>query len=170
MRSKLDIENGHLSPGPARDLKVPAEISRRFAAACARRVTTEGEDDFDIATFPLREGLQAFFHYFDNESPTIDSTSYLRVMKSVWIMERIRESADWDKVQRSNPGGLYDRCVREMDRKLRAKCTKVADSRTPLPELSMILQLPDESFSIWPDITPESSTTSVTHLGTLLDM
>ena len=31
-------------------------------------------------------------------------------------MDRIKESEDWGKIQRSNPGGLYDRCVKEMDR------------------------------------------------------
>lgn len=31
-------------------------------------------------------------------------------------MDRIRESDDWSSIQRTNPGGLYDRCVREMDR------------------------------------------------------
>jgi hypothetical protein len=31
-------------------------------------------------------------------------------------MDRIRESADWAQIQRSEPGGLYDRCVRAMDR------------------------------------------------------
>lgn len=42
--------------------------------------------------------------------------SYLRLMKSIWIMDKVRESNDWAKIQRTNPGGLYDRCVREMDR------------------------------------------------------
>lgn len=42
--------------------------------------------------------------------------SHLRLMKSIWIMDRIRESDEWHKQTRANPGGLYDRCVREMDR------------------------------------------------------
>jgi hypothetical protein len=31
-------------------------------------------------------------------------------------MDRIRESADWAQIQQTEPGGLYDRCVRAMDR------------------------------------------------------
>jgi hypothetical protein len=31
-------------------------------------------------------------------------------------MDEIRDSEDWRRVQRTSPGGLYDRCVREMDR------------------------------------------------------
>jgi hypothetical protein len=31
-------------------------------------------------------------------------------------MDQIRDSEDWRRVQRTSPGGLYDRCVREMDR------------------------------------------------------
>ena len=31
-------------------------------------------------------------------------------------MDRVRECNDWARIQRTNPGGLYDRCVREMDR------------------------------------------------------
>jgi hypothetical protein len=49
-------------------------------------------------------------------SVIVDSVSYLRLLKSIWIMDQIRDSEDWRRVQRTSPGGLYDRCVREMDR------------------------------------------------------
>jgi hypothetical protein len=42
--------------------------------------------------------------------------SYVRLVKSLWIMDHIRDSEDWSRIQRTNPGGLYDRRVREMDR------------------------------------------------------
>jgi hypothetical protein len=34
----------------------------------------------------------------------------------------------------------------------------------------MLLQLPDEAFSIWPKITIDGNTAQVAHLGILLDM
>lgn len=46
----------------------------------------------------------------------MEPMGYLRLMKSIWIMDQIRDSEDWKKIQRTSPGNLYDRCVREMDR------------------------------------------------------
>jgi hypothetical protein len=115
--------------------------------------------------------------------------SYLRLMKSIWIMDRIRESDDWCKIQRTNPGNLYDRCVREMDRvsmnrtkiclqgesnhrwqRLRTECSRIVGSRVLRPQLSMVLQLPEEAFLIWPKAPPDHDALQAAHLGVLLDV
>jgi hypothetical protein len=81
----------------------------------------------------VKDGLEIFFGHFNEVRPLMgvtyttlthvwqtsrvaDSMSYLRLMKSIWIMDRIQDSDDYRKMQRTNSGGLYDRCVREMDR------------------------------------------------------
>jgi hypothetical protein len=104
-------------------------------------------------------------------------------------MDQIRESDDWCKMQRTNPGNLYDRCVREMDRvsadrmtncleyeanpisqRLRTECTRIAKSRMLRPQLSMVLQLPEEAFLIWPKAPPDCETLQAAHLGVLIDV
>ncbi|KAF2747234.1 hypothetical protein M011DRAFT_51959 [Sporormia fimetaria CBS 119925] len=164
----LDLKNAAVSPAPPRDVEVPPVISERFVVACGLcGRSPEGETRL-CADFPLKDGLEAFFYHFNGLSQAFDSMSYLRLLKSIWIMDRIRESNEWVKVQRSNPGGLYDRCIREMDRRLREECSRVMPAQIPLPEL--LLQLPEETFSIWPPVTPHNSPAIVSHLGVLLDL
>jgi hypothetical protein len=73
--------------------------------------------------------------------------SYLRLMKSIWIMDRIRESDDWRKMQRTNPGGLYDRCVREMDRVSTKSTNRLPGGETEdfssdyVPNAAMLLEV-----------------------------
>ncbi|KAH8725896.1 hypothetical protein GQ44DRAFT_771842 [Phaeosphaeriaceae sp. PMI808] len=156
-----------------RDLSVPIELSSKFAYELRKRtISTTDNNDVNDIEMPLlvKVGLEAFFGHFDETSQVADSMSYIRLMKSIWIMDKIRESNDWHKLQRTNPGGLYDRCVREMDRRLRAKCTRVAESRMLCPQLSMILQLPEESFCIWPKALLDSTPTQAAHLGVLLEV
>jgi hypothetical protein len=45
-------------------------------------------------------------------------------------MDHIRGSDDWHKLQRTSPGGLYDRCVREMDRVSINRITVTAPNNT----------------------------------------
>ncbi|KAF2272401.1 uncharacterized protein EI97DRAFT_484086 [Westerdykella ornata] len=164
----LDLKDEPLSPAPPRDLEVPVVISERFAAACG----LQGQDaaateNSMFPDFPLKEGLEAFFYHFNGLSQAFDSMSYLRFLKILWVMDRIRESNDWTKIQKTNPGGIYDRCVREMDRRLRDECTRVNRSQIPL---KLLLQLPDEAFHILPPATPTNTAVSVNHLGVLLDV
>jgi hypothetical protein len=96
--------------------------------------------------------------------------SYLRLMKSIWLVDRIRESQDWAKTQRTSPGGFYDRCVREMDRRLRVQCSQAVRTPAVHSRLLFILQLPDETFAIWPQVVSPKNSAQVTYLGVLLGM
>jgi hypothetical protein len=40
----------------------------------------------------------------------------------------------------------------------------------PRPQLSMILQLPEEAFLIWPKALTDSAPSERTHLGVLLEV
>jgi hypothetical protein len=40
----------------------------------------------------------------------------------------------------------------------------------PRHSVSILLQLPDENFSIWPKVIPDVSSSIVDNLGVLLDM
>ncbi|KAF2004028.1 hypothetical protein P154DRAFT_617287 [Amniculicola lignicola CBS 123094] len=153
---------------PPRDLSVPQDIATMFAGtARQRRDSTLGE----ASDFPLQEGLDAFFRHFNSVPQVLDTYSYLRLMKSIWIMDRIRQSQQWAEIQQSSPGGLYDRCIREMDRRLREECTRA--SKSPLPSLEIVTQLPHENFNIWPNLVLEnahSPTTDSLNFGILLDI
>lgn len=151
-----------------REVQVPSEISARFAGACGLQSQNGvmGVSNM-FPDFPLKDGLEAFFYHFNGFSQPMDSMSYLR-LKSIWIMDRIKESNEWKRLQQANPGGLYDRCVREMDRRLRDGCTRVNSSQISLPEL--LLQLPQDIFNICPPATSNNIATSVNHLGVLLDI
>ncbi|KAH7389906.1 hypothetical protein BKA66DRAFT_440175 [Pyrenochaeta sp. MPI-SDFR-AT-0127] len=155
-----------------RDIEVPVELNERFASELRQRLELPSDKSGDSpqdAQLSVRDGLEAFFNHFNGLSQDGDSMSYLRLMKSIWVMDKIRESDDWSRIQRVNPGGLYDRCVREMDRRLRAECSRAATNRVKPSRLSIILQLPEETFAIWPQTVVVEEFSQPTHLGVLLE-
>ncbi|KAH7402309.1 hypothetical protein DE146DRAFT_735536 [Phaeosphaeria sp. MPI-PUGE-AT-0046c] len=160
-------------PRIERDLEVPLALQTKFAANIHVREASNKQSGIPSTPekgVPVKDGLEAFFYHFNVVSAVTDPMGYLRLMKSIWIMDQIRGSEDWKKIQRTNPGSLYDRCVREMDRRLRVECSRVAANRMPHPQLNMLLQLPDDAFTIWPKALFVSMTPPVAHLGVLLDV
>lgn len=156
-----------------RDVEVPTELSERFASELQRYLSLVppiNETASNQTQLSVKDGLEAFFTHFNGIGQDGDTKSYLRLMKSVWIMDKIRGSVDWSRIQRVNPGGLYDRCVREMDRRLRAQCSRAASNQIAPSRLSIILQLPQEAFAIWPSREPIADSSHIAHLGVLLDV
>lgn len=156
-----------------RDLEVPIELSDRFAAELQTRLESNSlnhDESAQCMQLSVKDGLEAFFSHFNGIAQDADSMSYLRLMKSIWIMDKIRESEDWTTIQRTNPGGLYDRCIREMDRRLRAECTRAARNRAARSRLSIVLQFPAESLTIWPKVAPRKDSAQITHLGVLFEV
>ncbi|CAO2652591.1 Nn.00g008740.m01.CDS01 [Neocucurbitaria sp. VM-36] len=164
-----DISTLHIK----RDVAVPSELSERFASELQRHILSvpsiHGETSNEMQ-LSVKDGLEAFFAHFNSIGQDGDTKSYLRLMKSIWIMDKIRGSDDWSNIQRVNPGGLYDRCVREMDRRLRAKCSRAGRIQVAGSRLSIIMQLPEEAFTIWPSMEPIKDASHVAHLGVLLDI
>ncbi|KAF2114097.1 hypothetical protein BDV96DRAFT_109269 [Lophiotrema nucula] len=154
---------------PPRDLEVPTEIRFRFESAVCLEGHRELQSPEGFSSFPFSDGLQAFFHHFTSISPMVGSIPYVRLMKSIWIMDRIWESSDWAKKKRTDPGCLEEQCLREMDVKLREECSRVANSNLPLPRLDMVLRLPDEAFSIWPSQLNDNAASEQDPLDVLLD-
>lgn len=162
----LDLKDEAISMVSPRDVEVPLEIAARFAQAYVQGKPKDlGDRPF---ADPLKKGLEAFFHHFSGLAQPLDSGSYLRLLKSIWVMDKIIESDEWGRLQITNPGGLYDRCVRKADRKLREECSRVDPSQMPLP--SLLLQGPDDSFAIWPAAAPLVKATQTPHLGVLLEI
>lgn len=54
--------------------------------------------------------------------------------------------------------------------RLRVECSRFATSRTPSPQLNMLLQLPEEAFTICPKVASVEATPPLAHLGVLLEM
>jgi hypothetical protein len=64
MISVLDPDAEELSQ-PSRDLEVPSEVGERFQSALTRNCQSESMKTSSSAGFPLRDGLEAFFHHFN---------------------------------------------------------------------------------------------------------
>ena len=156
-----------------RDIAVPVELVERFTAELQQRsllYTFDWEKTSDGPQVSVREGLEAFCHHFNGVYPDGDATSYLRLLKSIWLMDKIREGHDWSSIQSSNPGGLYDRCIRELDRRLRIECTRIASRPIARPRLSTIMRSPEEMLAIWPRPISINHNVHETSLGVLLDI
>jgi len=156
-----------------RDIEVPVELAKRFAAELQQRsllYTFDWEKTSDGPQVSVREGLEAFCNHFNGAHPDGDATSYLRLLKSIWLMDKIKEGHDWSSIQSSNPGGLYDRCIREMDRRLRIECARIASSPIARPRLSTIMRSREEMLAIWPRPIPINDNVHETNLGVLLDI
>ncbi|KAF2264190.1 hypothetical protein CC78DRAFT_568495 [Lojkania enalia] len=162
---RIDSPVDRPSAVPPRDLIVPLELADRFKASLRDHPDFAGKTIDDIT---LQDGLDAFFMHFNSMPQVLDASSYLRLMKSIWIMDVIRQSKQWAKIQRTSPGGLYDRCIREMDRRLRKACTEAGE--LPLPSLPVVLLLPPENFSIWPTRVREMFDFDFNDFGVLLDI
>ena len=168
-----DSSTDAYQPVIKRDIEVPVELAERFTAELQQRsslYTFDWEKTSDGLQVSVREGLEAFCNHFNGVRPDGDATSYLRLLKSIWLMDKIREGHDWSSIQSSNPGGLYDRCIREMDRRLRIECARIASSPIARPRLSTIMRSPKEMLAIWPRPISINDNVHETNLGVLLDI
>lgn len=151
-----------------RDLEVPPELCVKFATELNALLSSSTSST--EAHISVKDGLEVFFVHFNGISEVGDSMSYLRLMKSIWIMDMIKESDDWHRIEREQPGGLYHRCVREMDRRLRAECSRTVSNPIARSRQAMVLQLPEHTFAIWPKAPNGQDLIQSTHLGVLLDV
>ena len=146
---------------------IPQYVNDRFeeASKAARPQSKKGE------AFPIHQGITAFLtHYKDDsssqfaggfllEEPTQTPEQFLRVMKTIWIIQRVQTSKEY--AQGIKAGNRLLMCFVES---LGQKCLegfnrfasppsggtyKVRDE----PNAIILSQLGDEAFEIWPSAT-----------------
>ncbi|EOD46039.1 hypothetical protein UCRNP2_7226 [Neofusicoccum parvum UCRNP2] len=69
----------------------------------------------DSGSFPLQLGMDAFLHYFQEGSSASETDSYLNLMKCLWIMSKVKRSAEYDQL---SEGSLWRRYVNRMNFRL----------------------------------------------------
>lgn len=149
-------------------IQVPPFLTDKFAEA-SRQARPELEQG---GSFPLNQGINAFLsHYREDaattqfsggfllETPTQSPEHFLRMMKTIWIIQRVRESREY--LQACQSGNRLIRCFVES---LGQKCLENFNRFAQSPPLSVfkvrnepdpitLSQLGEESFSIWPKVS-----------------
>lgn len=133
---------------------VPEHISAQFAEA-AEQGHPEIQSD---SAFPLRAGADAFIFHFNKSTTafipgrfvnerTPSSVQYLDLLKSIWIMGRIKSSAE---LANADTDSYWPAYIHELEENLSLECQRFTARRPDqlmAPNL-MSLQYP-EDFRIW---------------------
>ncbi|OJD37433.1 aspartate aminotransferase protein [Diplodia corticola] len=125
-----------------RSLSVPEALASRLHSALIQDRPECQEPD----KFPLQPGMDAFLRYFQDGNSTPETDTYLNLMKCLWIMSRIKKSAEYNQL---HEGSLWQRYVNRMNYRLTKACDRWEQSLAPEPDMDTILRLPDNEFQIW---------------------
>lgn len=120
---------------------------------------------------PMHQGINAFLsHYKDDtttsqfsggfllETPTQSPEQYLRMMKAIWIIQRVRYSKEYTQASQSGNRllrcfveSLGQKCLEDFNRFAQmppGNVFKVRDEPDPIS----LSELGEESFRIWPNV------------------
>ena len=144
-------------------LTVPPALEMRFIEALS---VNKPERFLVQDDLPLEEGFDALIFHFSNstldcnpslgQSPSVpDEFQYLNLIKSVWILEKLKKSAH---LRSAGQDSLWGKCIRELEGEIRDQLNRFregpeGDLSAPSPEV--LSQLPKHCFNIW--ITEEAS-------------
>lgn len=134
---------------------VPQNLSDRFRNALVAK-----DPDFSKVRdgMPLKEGFDALAHHFAGStvdfipSPglrqDVPEEQYLNLVKSRWIIERLKESTLF---RSSGPESLWAAYMRELEDRVKDQLVRFDEGGLLRPPLNILSRLPDECFSIWVD-------------------
>lgn len=141
--------------------RIPGFLEVRFELAAK---TSNPDLDKDL---PFYKGVDAFHHHFEqstilfkpNEMSTADffadrtpePTQYLNLMKSMWIIQRIKNGGEWATTSKDRLTDCYmneieGKCLRELSR-FTAK--EEPQKRLTAPDQRNISLLREEEFRVW---------------------
>ena len=135
-------------------LTVPPALALRFKEA----LSVEKPETFLVQDdLPLEEGFRALiFHYFNSKSicnprlgqkPSVpDESQYLNLIKSVWILEKLKESAHF---RLAGQDSLWAECIRELEGEIRDQLNRFQRGDLSAPSSEVLSQLPKHCFNIW---------------------
>lgn len=134
---------------------VPDILSDRFKKALAAK---DPELSRLREGMPLKEGFDALVYHFARStvdfkpSPgtgqDVPDEQYLNLLKSRWIIERLKESTYFLSL---GPESLWVEYMRELEDEVRDELARFQQGGLPQTPLNMLSGLPDHCFSIWVD-------------------
>ena len=134
---------------------VPEPLSDRFRKGRVSKdpELSQGRDDL-----PLKEGFDALVYHFAKSTVNFKPNSglgqdvpaeqYLNLVKSRWILERLKESTYFVTL---NPESLYNEYLRELEDQVRDQLVRFQQSDLHPPPLDVLSRLPDNCYSILVD-------------------
>lgn len=132
---------------------VPEDLSDRFRNALAAK---DPELPRVPDGLPLKEGFDALVYNFARStvdfkpSPgrgqDVPEEQYLNLVKSRWIIERLKESTCFLSL---GPESLWAEYMRELEDEVRGQLVRFQEGGLPEPPLETLSRLPDNCFSIW---------------------
>ena len=135
-------------------LTVPPALALRFKEALSLKKpeTFLVQDDM-----PLEEGFGALiFHYSNSKSicnPSLgqkpsepDESQYLNLIKSAWILEKLKESAHF---RLAGQDSLWADGIRELEGEIRDQLNRFQKGDLSAPSSEVLSQLPKHCFNIW---------------------
>ena len=130
---------------------IPQDLASRFTAA----LDFNKPAAYDDATgWPLKEGFDALVFHFARSTVeynplhqrTPEEPQYLNLLKSKWIVQRLKKSSWFIS---AGPDSLWADYMRELEGDIRDEFKRFDDACLVAPDLSTLSRLPDECFSIW---------------------
>ncbi|KAL8685436.1 MAG: hypothetical protein Q9224_005818, partial [Gallowayella concinna] len=140
-------------------IHIPDDLTARFVAAVKvnRPMTLITASDW-----PVKEGFNALVFHFAKSTVEFnsrqrlgqnvpDGPQYLNLMKSLWAMRQVKASAGF---QAAGHDSLWADYMRELEADVKGQFRRFDTQQLVRPPKDVILQLPDEYYSIWVDEEP----------------
>ncbi len=136
---------------PPPSYSIPEDLVSRFATALEFNKPVSFRASAD---WPLKEGFDALVFNFAHSTVefnplhqlTPEEPQFLNLLKSKWIMQKIKESP---RFQSTGPESLWADYMRELEGDIRGQFKRFDAGYLVTPDLSIVSRLPDECFSIW---------------------
>lgn len=147
---------------------IPEYMESKFSVATNADRKASNQEPLKEKNFPFYTGITAFHHHFEKstvqfkrgESPdegffserTPQPRQYLELMKSIWIIKRIKQGEEWtesasDRLSQCYMRELEGKCIQEYSRFSRGDVQQGLEK----PDERNIISLQQEEFSIWLD-------------------
>lgn len=135
--------------------EIPETVVRRFLKVLNN---SKGPNNFqDVADLPLKEGFDALAFHFGKSTvefnPGVDpshrvpeETQYLNLLKSKWILNKLKVSSC---LTATGPASLWGSYLKEVEIDIVEEYKRFNSGLLVAPPLDTIVLLPDECFSIW---------------------
>ena len=140
---------------------VPEPLSDRFRKGSASKDPESSQVRDDL---PLKEGFDALVYHFAESTVKfkpnaglgrdVPAEQYLNLVKSRWILERLKESTYFTTL---NQESLYIEYLREIEDQVREQLVRFQQNDLHPPSLDVLSRLPDNCYSILVDADSRTS-------------
>lgn len=140
-------------------IHIPDEVAIRFTAALDSNRpltfnTTRGwpvKEGFNSLVFHVAKSTVEFNSYQRLGQNVPDGPQYLNLIKSVWCIRQLKASPSFQSIGHES---LWADYMRELEAEIQGQFRRFDNRELVRPRDDVILQLPDEYFSIWVDEEP----------------